>query len=70
MTQPTYQKNKELECYERMLNGIISMHIGAASIPIGELSSWESFLDDWERFHKDNKNDISRMIRQFGRDGS
>jgi hypothetical protein len=61
-------KKENLKCYEKVLNGIIAVNIGAASIPIEKLSLWESFLNDWECFQKDNKNDISKMIRQFGRD--
>ena len=68
MGKSIFKKNKELKCYEKFLNGIIAVNIGAASIPIEELSLWESFLNAWERFQKENKNDISKMIRQFGRD--
>jgi len=45
MEQPKYRKNKELECYERVLNGIIAVNIGAASIPLDELSLWGGFLN-------------------------
>lgn len=68
MEQPKYRKNKELECYERVLNGIIAVNIGAASIPLDELSLWGGFLNAWAQFQKENRNGITRMIRQFGRD--
>lgn len=60
------EKKNDLKCYEKILNGIIAVNIGAASIPVEELSSWGGFLNAWERFQRENKIDIARMIRQFG----
>jgi hypothetical protein len=39
------QKKKELECYEKFLNGIIAVNIGVASFPVEQLSSGDGFLN-------------------------
>lgn len=67
MDKLVFEKNEELKSYEKILNGIIAVNIGAAIIPFEKLSSWEHFLADWARFQKENKKDITAMMRQFGK---
>lgn len=62
-----YQKKSELECYQRILNGIIAINIGTAIIPPDDWSKWEVFLAAWARFQQENKEDITRMVHQFGK---
>lgn len=68
MDQLDYQRKSELECYQRMLNGIIAINMGTAIIPFDNLSSWEGFIDAWVRFQKENEEAITAMIHQFGKD--
>lgn len=66
MEQLKYQIKDELECYQRILNGIIAINIGTVIIPPDDLTKWEGFIAAWTRFQKENKDDITRMIHQFG----
>lgn len=67
MDKLVLEKKEELKSYEKILNGIIAVNIGAAIIPFEKLSPWEHFLADWARFQKENKKDITAMMRQFGK---
>ena len=60
------QLRNEHEAYQRILNGIISVHIGVASLPVEQLPEWEDFLKKWNLFQRESSDDIARMIRQFG----
>lgn len=68
MDQLKYQIKDELECYQRILNGIIAINMGTAIIPSDDLTKWEGFIAVWTRFQKEYKEDITRMIHQFGKD--
>jgi hypothetical protein len=57
---------EELKNYERILNGIISINIGVAGIPVERVELWRDLLFDWWRFQRENSEGIARFIRQFG----
>lgn len=67
MDQHKHQIKDELECYQRILNGIIAIDMGTAIIPFDDLKKWEGFIAAWVRFQKENKKDITRMIHEFGK---
>ena len=59
-------EKEELKAYEKILNGVIAVNIGIASLPVERLPMWASFLDAWEKFQRENRDSIARMIQQFG----
>ena len=68
MDQYKYQIIDELECYQRILNGIIAIDMGTAIVPSDDLKKWEDFIAALVRFQKENKENITSMIHEFGKD--